>query len=197
MPCARAAGERYGSGRWWAMTLQPWLRRLTLAACGVALATPANSAPQINVAVQPGLAHLDDSGLAFYGAVAGDVLFTRARTLDAGVGPRLEVGTVAFDDLRLAAGPTLLLHLSPLEVQPSLSALLRVNDAALSGGLSARVFVGVRPYNHTHPYGAAFGLSLGLDQLLYGAERERAIVLAAHLDAMWLSLPFLALASLW
>ena len=171
-------------------------RRTTLVGSAIfALSPTVLGAPQINVGVLPAVAHASERGIGFFGAIAADTLFLRSLPDETGLGPRLEIASYAFDDLRVSFGPTALLAGVPIDLQPALSGLLKVNEGQLSGGLSARLFLGFRPYNHTHPYSAAIGLSAGVDQILWGSDDERLYLLALHLDAMWLSLPIVALIS--
>lgn len=148
----------------------------------------------MNAGVVPGIDWRPDSKVAFDGAVVSDVLFGRTGDTTLGWGPRLELGTRAFDDLRLAAGLSVQLPTDPLAVVVSGHGLLQTNDGASHPGVGGRLFLGVRPYNYYGWYGAAAGLSIGVDHV-FSAD-VTTLVVAAHLDAMWLSLPGLVLANL-
>jgi hypothetical protein len=154
-------------------------------------AGPADAAPQLNVGVAPGVDWRPDSKVAFDGSVAADVMFGRTGDASFGLGPRLELGTRAFDDLRLGAGLSAQLPTDPVAVVGTLQGLLQTNDGSLDPGIGARCFVGLRPYNHYGFYSAAIGLSLGADHV-FGADAT-SVVAAVHIDGMWLSLPFLFL----
>lgn len=155
------------------------------------VAITTHGAPQLNVGVAPGIDWRPDSKIAFDGSVAADVLFGRTGDSSFGAGPRVELGTRAFDDLRLSAGLSAQLPTDPIAVVASLQGLLQTNAGSFDPGVGARCFVGLRPYNHYGFYSAALGLSLGADHV-FGAD-VTSVVIAAHVDGMWLSLPFLYL----
>src|SRR5687767_8767030 len=92
--------------------------RVTIAstlACGaLATAPDALADPQVNAGLDIGVAGRGVDGevwaeTAFWLAARGDVLFARSGDADVGVGPYFEVGTLAFDELDVGAGGSLLL----------------------------------------------------------------------------------------
>jgi len=151
----------------------------------------AAAAPQVNVGVAPGIDWRPATKVAFDGSVAADVLFGRSGDATFGLGPRLELGTRAFDDLRLGGGLSLQLPTDPIAVVGSVQGLLQSNGGEFHPGVGARCFVGLRPYNHYGVYSAALGLSVGADHV-FGADLT-SVVAAIHVDGMWLALPFIFL----
>lgn len=153
-------------------------------------------ATQWHVGVLPGLG-LEANGstrFGFSGALSGDVLFGQKRTGQWGFGPAVEIGTFAFDDLRLSSTLAVQLPTDPIQLGLSLGPQLQSVTDALNPAVAARAFLGYRSYNHTGSYATAFGLGAGLDQRLDGNNGSVWSV-SLHLDGMWLSLPFVALAS--
>ena len=138
-----------------------------------------------------GLGYRADDGFAFDGSLVADVMFARDGHRSTGIGPRLEVGTYAFDDLRVGVGPSIQFAWDPSALTCSAHALGRFNEGDFDPGVGARLFLGFRPYNYYSSYGATVGLSLGSDYWL--TSQTASVVVAAHLDAMWLSLPVLLL----
>ena len=113
----------------------------------------------------------------------------RERARDFGIGPYLGATTVAFEDLRLAAGPTLLLpYAEDFPFVVSLGGLVRDGRDL---GLDASLFWGTRGYNFQGVYNIALGFSLGW-QHLFTDEPNDVVQLAAHVDGMVLALPFVA-----
>lgn len=149
--------------------------------------------PQFAASLTPALCSrsTDARGLCFHGSARADVLFLRERSSDFAVGPVLELGTVNFEAPRVSAGISWLVPFDPLPVVLSAAPLVRLGAAPSAGG-SARVFWGIRGYNHSGSYSAAGGILLGFDQLL-GANSEQVWHVGLQLDAMWLSLPALLL----
>lgn len=152
--------------------------------------TTLHAAPQLNVGVSPGVDWRPDSKLAFDGSISADVLFGRTGDTSFGLGPRLELGTRAFDDSRWGAGISAQLPTDPIAVVGSLQGLLQTNNGTFNPGVGARCLIGLRPYNHYGFYSAAFGLSLGVDHV-FG--ETTTVIAAVQVDGMWLSLPFLFL----
>ncbi|MEN9577026.1 MAG: hypothetical protein RJA70_35 [Pseudomonadota bacterium] len=151
--------------------------------------------PQASLGVTPAVCALRSethAEVCFHGSVRADTLFLRERASDQGVGPFLEVGTVNFNDARLAAGGSWLIPIDPLPLVLSASPIIRFS-ARTSAGASARAFWGIRGFNYSGHYSAAGGLTLGLDYLV-GSKSELTWHLGLQLDAMWLSLPALLVA---
>jgi hypothetical protein len=156
----------------------------------------ASGAPQWTGSLRPGLAGVGDRSslwqtTEFYGAAYGDVVFGRTRFDELGVGPYLDCSTVAFSDLRLSSGPTVLIPISSLVTQLSIGPYLAL-DSRTRTGLHSQLFVGGRSYNHYGAYSSAIGLVLGLDYGLSG-QHETVLTSALVLDAQYLALPFLLL----
>lgn len=157
---------------------------------------PLQAEPQANAGVLPGLCirAAGDAGPACLALeLQGDVMLGRESSADVGWGPQLAVGTHGGSDLRLRAGASVQLPLDRLQLVVTPGPYLRVGEET-EPGLAARLFLGSRSYNHTGNYIAAFGLVAGFDAG-FGQLGERSIVLGAHLDGMWLSLPLIALVS--
>jgi hypothetical protein len=129
----------------------------------------------------------------FYGALHGDLLFARSSDRHVGIGPSLDVGTVAFSDVRGTAGALVLLPVTELfSVGITPAAFIRSSPQGATAGVSARGFLGIRNYNYTGGYDLAAGLIVGLDEDL-GGPRDHAIVVAAQVDGFLLALPALLL----
>ncbi len=154
------------------------------------------AAPQVNAGWIPGVCALlgaDPAKACFELSGHADVMFGRSSARDLGFGPSLEVGTVAFDDVRLRLGPQLQLPAGDLSVVLTPSGYWRF-AADTGGGIAGRAFVGFRSYNYGGEYVVAFGVVGGGDYGL-GELRERNLMIGLHLDGMWSAIPFLALAS--
>ncbi len=166
-----------------------------LGAAVVAVAVDAAAEPQLNVGVLPGLCLelSEPSDACFALAVRGDVMYGRQGIGDHGVGPALELGTMSFDDIRLAPGVSVQVPLGALQLVLSPGGFVRAADR-WDVGPNLRAFIGSRSFNHSGSYVAAFGLSAGVDWGLRDVA-ERRFVIAAHLDGMWLALPWMALIS--
>jgi hypothetical protein len=178
-------------------------RRLPLAVLAAAflgLADPAGAEPQANAGLTVGGAAVGPEGRFWDHAevllgLHGDVLLGRSRAEDFGLGPFLEVGTLAFDELDLAAGATALLPVHdtfPLLVSAGLAGRIGDDGLGFEPGVSAEVFWGTRSYNYHASYVMSAGLLVGFRQSL-GPSREAALLVAAHLDLAVLGLPLAAL----
>jgi hypothetical protein len=172
------------------------LPRLTavLVAAAAALPQPARASPEWHAGIQPALA-LDfehDARWAFDASADVDVLFGRERAGTVGYGPAVEFGTWAFRDLRLVPMARLLVPVGDLDLAASAGPRLRFTDER-GVGMAGRVSLGYRAFNHTGAYGTAFALFGGVDQRLDAPSATWS--LGIHFDAMWASLPFVALAS--
>lgn len=169
----------------------PCLTYGALATLGVwSCVTPSYAAPQVNVGITPGIGWRPHSKVAFDGHVAADVLFTRTGDRSWGIGPRLEVGTRAFDDLHTALGLSVQLPSDPLAIVISGHALGRTTSSSFDPGVGSRLFLGLRPYNHYGWYAAGLGLTVGVDHVF--AHSSTNVSMGVQLDGMWLSLPLLA-----
>jgi len=178
-------------------------RRLVALALALTLA-PATRAedarPQWNGALVAGIAGTGAGGTVwdgtvFYGAIRGDVLFGRTRDSSVGIGPALELGTAAFSDVRLAAGPTVFVPLGDvIGLAATPAALLRHDDGLTSAGVSGRIFCGIRSLNHYGDYSLASGLVLGVDKDL-DDRGGSAIVVAAQVDGLVLAIPVMFVVS--
>jgi hypothetical protein len=126
----------------------------------------------------------------FYGALNGDVLFGRNSSSDLGLGPFVDLSTVGFSDLRLSAGPTLLVPLSSLVTQLSLGAYA-IPTSPSSTGLHTQLFLGGRSYNYHANYSPSLGVVLGLD---YGLTSSQITMTGAvAIDLEYIAIPFMIL----
>lgn len=131
----------------------------------------------------------------FHLGLHGDVLFGRSKNHDFGVGPYLEVATHAFREVQFGGGVSTLLPVHEnYPVVVSLGAYGRKGDDAfgLTPGLAGELFWGSRSFNFHTGYVFTAGL-VGQFRYGLGAPRETSVVIAAQLDLMALSLPFLFL----
>jgi hypothetical protein len=126
----------------------------------------------------------------------GDVLFGRSKQTDFGVGPYLEVGTLAFDEIQFGGGISTLLPITqalPLILSAGgygrYGGRFGADPYALEPGVAGALFFGSRSYNFHSSYVWSAGL---LAQFRYGLgpSGETAIIIGAHLDLVMLSLPF-------
>lgn len=165
----------------------------------VSLPVDARADPQWNAGLDVGVAGRGVGEVwgetAFWLGARGDVLLGRDGTDDVGVGPYVDVGTLAFDEIDVGAGASLLLPvLDSLPVVASFGPYLRAgdDDLGVTPGLAASIFWGSRSYDHHGAYEMAGGL---LVQLRHGVGEldDTAILIGAHLDALILAMPFILL----
>ncbi|MCU0654604.1 MAG: hypothetical protein MUF64_04720 [Polyangiaceae bacterium] len=150
----------------------------------------ANGGLQLGVAGQGRGAFWDET--LFHGGIRADLLWGRKDPFTWGYGPMVGVSTQHFRDVNLAAGGSVLIPVSEyLPVVVQAGPYLRLQEGA-HPGVFGSLFWGSRSFNYHGNYGMAAGVvvegRLGLDQ-----EKERAVIVAAHLDAQVLTLPFVFL----
>lgn len=176
------------------------VRRTLAGACAafaLVAAREAHADPQVNAGLDVGVAGRGVDGevwdqTAFWLGARGDVLFGRSGDADFGVGPYLDVGTLAFDELDVGVGGSLLMPvIDSLPIVLSFGPYARVgdDDFGLGPGLQASAFWGSRSYDTHGTYEMAGGLLLALRRG-FGDADDTAILIGAHLDAAVLSLPF-------
>lgn len=172
-------------------------RRLFRASAVVAIAMTAPAAaraePQWNAAAVAGgciLGTPQDAFevAAFCGKLRADLLFLRERTSDYGAGPYLSLGTAAFDDLRGAAGLSVLLPV--LEDFPAIVSVGGILTDEAQVGLDSSLFFGLRSYNFYGAYNFAGGGVLGFERT-FGDGATTAVSIGAQIDGLILALPFL------
>ena len=161
---------------------------------------PAGAEPQANAGLTIGGAAVgsEDEALdhaEFHLGLRGDLMLLREEPYDFGLGPYLEVGTFAFDELQLGGGATF--HLPIHETLPlvaSLGPFARVgdDDHGFEPGLSAALFWGSRSYNFHQSYVMAAGLLVGYRHV-FGDSGESALLVAAQVDLAILALPVVLL----
>lgn len=126
----------------------------------------------------------------FYGSLRGDALFLRSTPSSVGLGPVVEIGTLGFSDARFHGGVELLLPFADfLALSAAPGGFVRTSSQGAVGGVSGRLFAGVRAYGYTE-YSLSGGLLFGYDQDL-GGPKQHAIVIGAQVDGMVLALPVL------
>lgn len=152
----------------------------------------AHAEVKYNVAVVPAIGYHRNT-LGFDGTLVGAAMFGAPNSSASSFGPRVEVGTFAFDTLRFALGPSIHVPVEPLALGFAVHVSGNNDSDGLGVGIGARGFLGFRPYNHYGPYAATGGITLGVDQW-FGLGPS--FMVGAQLDAMWLSIPVLALAEL-
>jgi hypothetical protein len=173
-----------------------WPRALAPAAVAGALLAaqpaPAQAKPQWNAAWETAICGAGDSlslnQLGWCNAVRGDVLFLRDGRRQIGLGPSLRLGTASFEDFRLDAGLSLLLPVSEsfpivLDAGPHLRNLEEP-------GVFGSVFFGLRSFNHYGSYEMSTGIALTAERAFVEGTPS-AIWITAHIDGMWLTLPFI------
>lgn len=170
---------------------------MVVASSAVAWGSPAQADPQWNAGVDVGVAGrgIDEAWgeTAFWLGARGDVILGRDGTSSFGAGPYVDVGTLAFDELDVGAGGSLLLPvLDSFPIVLSFGPYLRAgdDDLGVTPGLAASFFWGTRSYDHHGAYEMAGGL---LVQARHGIGEvgDTAVLIGAHLDALVLALPFL------
>jgi hypothetical protein len=164
---------------------------LATALLALALCRPALAKPQWNAAWETAVCGAGDSislaQLGWCNAVRGDVLFLREGGRDFGLGPSLRLGTASFEDFRLDAGLSLLLPVTEsfpivLDVGPHLRNLKEP-------GVFGSVFFGLRSFNHYGSYEMSTGIALTAERAFVEGTPS-AIWITAHIDGLWLTLPF-------
>jgi hypothetical protein len=196
-----AARAQLGSDR----SLRPW--RLGLAVVLVlavsSVARPARAEPQANVSLTFGGAGVGSEGQFWDHAevhlgVRSDVLFGHESATDFGVGPYVELGTFAFDDLHFGGGASLLLPVAedfPLVASFGPYGRWADDDFGLEGGLGGSLFWGTRSYNFHANYVMAGGLLVGFRESL-GPSHESMLVIALQADLAFIGLPLVGLIDL-
>jgi hypothetical protein len=176
---------------------------VVVVALAASAAGPAHAEPQANAGLRLGGAAVGEGG-AFWDhaelhlGAHGDLILGRSRATDFGVGPYLALGTLAFDELDLGSGLSLLLPVHdsfPIVVSGGFFGRVGDDGFGFEPGVAGALFWGSRSYNFHAHYVMSVGLSLGY-ALSLGDSRESSLLLAAHLDAVALALPFVALAHL-
>ena len=122
-------------------------------------------------------------------------MFARDDPWDFGVGPYLELGTFAFDELQFGGGASV--HLPIHETFPFVASVgpyarYGDDDFGLEPGIATALFWGSRSYNFHDNYIMAVGLSVGY-RASFGESKESALLVTAHVDIALLGLPFVAL----
>jgi hypothetical protein len=157
--------------------------------------------PQANAALTVGGAGVGSEGAfwdhaEFHIGLRSDVLFGRDATADFGGGPYVEIGTLAFDELQIGGGGSLLFPVHPsLPMIASAGAFGRIgdDDFGFEPGIAGSLFWGSRSYNFHANYVMALGLLVGYRHS-FGSSRESALLVSAQIDLAVLGLPFVALA---
>jgi hypothetical protein len=181
--------------------------RRSPASCGigwlVALALTLGAAragadPELGSGIVLGAAGVGHDGAwdatRFYGALRADALFLRSTPQSVGFGPAVEIGTAGFDEARFLAHAEVLFPFADFfAVSVAPGGFVRTSSAGATGGVSGRLFAGVRAFGYTE-YSLSGGLLFGYDQDL-GGPKEHAIVIGAQIDGLVLALPVLFLIS--
>lgn len=168
-----------------------------------AWAGDARAEPQANASMTIGGAGVGQEGRfwdhpEFHLGARGDVLFGRDSASELGLGPYLELGTFAFDDLHFGGGGSVLLPVhDSFPLVASLGAFGRWGDDpwGLEPGVSGALFWGSRSYNFHANYVMAGGLLVGFRQSL-GESRESMLLIGAQLDLAFMGIPLVALIDL-
>ena len=198
MPASCPLHRRIRSGR-----RALWVRCAWLVAV-VLWAGPARAEPQANASLTIGGAGVGQEGefwdhAEMHLGARGDVLFGRDRVGDFGVGPYVDVGTFAFDELQFGGGGSVLLPINDhFPLVASVGGYGRwsdVDDYGLEPGLTGALFWGSRSYNFHANYVMAGGLLVGFRQSL-GESHESVLLIAAQLDLAFMGIPLVALLDL-
>ena len=128
----------------------------------------------------------------FFGGVHGDVLLGQQRNTGVAVGPYARVTSLAFEDVRLSGGASVLLPLwSGVPLVLSGGGVWRSGAGGSAAGFEVWGFWGFRSHNFHDDYSLANGLVLGWQRELAGGGST--LVVGAQLDAAVLALPVLLL----
>lgn len=179
------------------------LLSLLLFAAAGGWCSSARAEPQGNAGLTIGVAAAGTEGRfwdggEFHLGLRGDVMFGRERSSHLGVGPYLEVMTLAFDELQIGGGANLLLPVHErLPLVLSLGSFGRLGDdqLGLEPGLAGALFWGSRSFNFHEGYVMAGGLLLGFRQSL-GESQETALLITAQIDVLLLATPVVMLLDL-
>lgn len=159
--------------------------------------------PQGNAGLTLGVAGVGSSGAfhdhaEFHLGARGDVMFGRSRSDDFGIGPYVELGTFAFDELQFGGGANVLLPIhDSLPLVASAGAFGRYGDDSfgVEPGVSGALFWGTRSYNFHANYVMAAGLLINY-RATFGESKESLLLIGAQLDAAVIGLPFVMLVNL-
>ncbi len=173
-------------------------------ALGCTASSLAHAEPQGNAGLTIGGAavasdaQFDEGYGAFHLGLRGDVLFGQSSSEDFGIGPYLELGTLAFDELQLGGGASVLLPvIEDWPLVPSLGAFGRIgdDDHGFEPGIAAALFWGTRAYNYHARYAMTGGLLLGYRHS-FGESKQTALLIAAQTDLAFIGIPLVALIDL-
>ncbi len=161
---------------------------------------PCGAEPQANAGLTLGAAAVGSEDQAFDHAefhlgLRADLMLGRDEPDDFGLGPYLEIGTFAFDELQLGGGATVHLPIHPtLPLVAAAGPFARVGDDGFGfePGLAGSLFWGTRSYNFHANYVMAAGLLVGYRHV-FGDSGESALLIAAQLDLAVLALPVVLL----
>jgi hypothetical protein len=167
------------------------------------VARPAGAEPQANASLTFGGAGVGSEGRFWDGAelhlgVRSDVILGRSSVADFGVGPCVELGTFAFDDVHFGGGASLLLPVSehfPLVASFGPYGRWADDDFGLEAGLGGSLFWGSRSYNFHANYVMTGGLLVGFRESL-GESHESMLVIAVQADLAFLGIPLVGLIDL-
>lgn len=166
------------------------------------VAAELHAEPQLNAGLEVGGAAAGTDGgffdrPEFLLGLKGDVMFGRSAPWDFGVGPYLEFGTLAFDEIQFGGGASV--HLPVHETFPLVASVgpygrYGDDDFGVEPGVATALFWGSRSYNFHDNYVMALGVSVGY-RASFGESAESALLVSAHLDLALLGLPIVALVS--
>ncbi len=177
--------------------------RFAVVLSALAATTDAEAEPQANASLTLGGAAVGDHGrfwdhAAFHLGARGDVMFLRQKPGDFGLGPYLEIGTLAFSEVQWGGGLTALLPVNdtfPLVASAGAFGRYGRDGFGVEPGVTGALFWGTRSFNYTANYVMAAGLLVGFRQSL-GESKESALLIAAQLDLAAMGLPIVALVNL-
>jgi hypothetical protein len=174
------------------------MRRALGGALALALAVsarPASGAPQANLGVTLGGAAAGlrtEPHAAFHLGARGDLIFLRERDADMGVGPYVELLTVAFDTLETGGGGEWLVPFSNefAFVFSGGAYARRAPGYAWEPGVATGIFVGGRSYNFSSLYALGTGLFV---QGRYGLgdAKQADVLIGVQLDLSVFAFPFI------
>lgn len=172
-----------------------------LASAAVVLASRiAHADPQFNAGLTIGAAgvgyeHAIWKETDFHLGMRTDLTFLRNKNSDFGLGPYLELQSLAFRDVQFGGGASLVvpvLDSLPIVVSAGGYARKGVEGYGLEPGVAGELFWGSRSYNFNANYVLVAGV-FGQVRYGLGETKQTAIVIGARVDFAMIALPFLFL----
>lgn len=181
------------------MRASPTLLSCFAIACAAAL--PARADPQISTGLTVGVggrgyhrSFWDET--VFHLGLNTDILFGRQSVHDFGLGPYLELRTLAFDEVQWGTGASLLvpaIDAAPLIISTGVYGRVGDDPFGVEPGWATALFFGLKSYNYSSPYILTNGIATAFRYGL-GESSEMSLLIVGQLDLALLAMPFVYLA---